>query len=144
MNSETIYSVIRGYLACAEWADKPEGSNARFSAAARYRADDDCRAFIDACGSLADAAIESYGPERFGHDFWLTRNGHGAGFWDRNELKAPNPDPVPFVDRNGAPCLGTADTLGEALSIIARGNRESFSMFDGCDLYASRGWMYFA
>lgn len=19
----------------------------------------------------------------FGHDFWLTRNGHGAGFWDR-------------------------------------------------------------
>jgi hypothetical protein len=20
--------------------------------------------------------------ERAGHDFWLTRNGHGAGFWD--------------------------------------------------------------
>lgn len=20
---------------------------------------------------------------QFGHDFWLTRNGHGAGFWDR-------------------------------------------------------------
>lgn len=20
-----------------------------------------------------------------GHDFWLTRNGHGAGFWDRGE-----------------------------------------------------------
>ncbi len=25
-----------------------------------------------------DSAIEY-----FGHDFWLTRNGHGAGFWDR-------------------------------------------------------------
>lgn len=24
-----------------------------------------------------------YTPERAGHDFWLTRNGHGAGFWDR-------------------------------------------------------------
>lgn len=23
------------------------------------------------------------GMERAGHDFWLTRNGHGAGFWDR-------------------------------------------------------------
>ena len=23
------------------------------------------------------------GEERAGHDFWLTRNGHGAGFWDR-------------------------------------------------------------
>lgn len=22
--------------------------------------------------------------ERAGHDFWLTRNGHGAGFWDGN------------------------------------------------------------
>lgn len=21
--------------------------------------------------------------ERAGHDFWLTKNGHGAGFWDR-------------------------------------------------------------
>jgi len=21
--------------------------------------------------------------EKAGHDFWLTRNGHGAGFWDR-------------------------------------------------------------
>ena len=24
--------------------------------------------------------------ERAGHDFWLTRNGHGVGFWDRDEL----------------------------------------------------------
>ncbi len=22
--------------------------------------------------------------EKAGHDFWLTRNGHGAGFWDRD------------------------------------------------------------
>jgi hypothetical protein len=25
-----------------------------------------------------------YDAEKAGHDFWLTRNGHGAGFWDRN------------------------------------------------------------
>ena len=24
-----------------------------------------------------------YGPEQIGIDFWLTRNRHGAGFWDR-------------------------------------------------------------
>ena len=24
-----------------------------------------------------------YLAEQAGHDFWLTRNGHGAGFWDR-------------------------------------------------------------
>ena len=46
----------------------------------------DCLTFIDkmgyieCCGELeswSDDAIE-----RAGHDFWLTRNGHGAGFWD--------------------------------------------------------------
>lgn len=24
--------------------------------------------------------------EQAGHDFWLTRNGHGTGFWDRPEV----------------------------------------------------------
>ncbi len=30
---------------------------------------------------------DGYSATRAGHDFWLTRNGHGAGFWDRDELK---------------------------------------------------------
>jgi hypothetical protein len=25
-------------------------------------------------------------PEQAGHDFWLTRQGHGTGFWDRPEI----------------------------------------------------------
>lgn len=31
----------------------------------------------------ADVDLSPVEPEMFGHDFWLTRNGHGAGFWDR-------------------------------------------------------------
>lgn len=31
---------------------------------------------------LGAHAVES-GAAYAGHDFWLTRNGHGAGFWDR-------------------------------------------------------------
>jgi len=27
--------------------------------------------------------ISGMNDEQIGHDFWLTRNGHGAGFWDR-------------------------------------------------------------
>ena len=27
--------------------------------------------------------MRPYDVEQAGHDFWLTRNGHGAGFWDR-------------------------------------------------------------
>ena len=64
---------------------------------------EDCAAFLAECEELAIAngadnltdwlanasdaseyASRAYSTEeRFGHDFWLTRNGHGAGFWDR-------------------------------------------------------------
>lgn len=27
--------------------------------------------------------VKDLDPEQVGHDFWLTRNGHGVGFWDR-------------------------------------------------------------
>jgi hypothetical protein len=32
-------------------------------------------------GNVAD--LEGLEPEQVGHDFYLTRNRHGAGFWDR-------------------------------------------------------------
>lgn len=39
----------------------------------------DCSAFrTDNAEDLANMD-----PRQAGHDFWLTRNGHGAGFWDR-------------------------------------------------------------
>lgn len=39
--------------------------------------------FVSQCKKLG--LLEKYDgtPEQFGHDFWLTRNGHGVGFWDR-------------------------------------------------------------
>jgi hypothetical protein len=36
----------------------------------------DCHHFLETFGHLIDDT------ERAGHDFWLTRNRHGAGFWD--------------------------------------------------------------
>jgi len=40
---------------------------------------------VDDFFELAAELIEKSGMDdrRVGHDFWLTRNGHGAGFWDR-------------------------------------------------------------
>jgi hypothetical protein len=45
----------------------------------------DCEDFLTAHAPLlAQAMTESgYDIEQAGHDFWLTRNHHGAGFWDR-------------------------------------------------------------
>ena len=48
----------------------------------------DCHNFQTDMGEIIAAAECSRSDgdytqfERAGHDFWLTRNGHGAGFWD--------------------------------------------------------------
>ena len=38
----------------------------------------DCEGFKKLAGPLLDDLDET----QVAHDFWLTRNGHGAGFWD--------------------------------------------------------------
>lgn len=73
------------YLACALWAeidenDKPLDANHTiqdFAPEALLEAEKDCKAFQQECGILFLGQEESAG-----HDFWLTRNHHGAGFWD--------------------------------------------------------------
>jgi hypothetical protein len=50
---------------------------------------EDCEAFQRDNEALLEAAYErGYTEEQAGHDYWLTRNRHGAGFWDRGELDA--------------------------------------------------------
>lgn len=45
---------------------------------------EDLQAFVDAADNHALVFWEAeLGAGQIGHDFWLTRNGHGAGFWDR-------------------------------------------------------------
>ena len=34
--------------------------------------------------AMAKKYIQGERDEKVAHDFWLTRNGHGAGFWDGN------------------------------------------------------------
>lgn len=49
---------------------------------------EDCAAFVERAGALLDASnytgrLGDWGlAAQIGHDFWLTRNRHGAGFWD--------------------------------------------------------------
>ena len=54
-------------------------------------------------------------PARAGHDFWLTRVGHGAGFWDRHHDNAP------------------AEKLGNQLTAASKayGSRELYIGYDG-------------
>jgi hypothetical protein len=45
----------------------------------------DIKTFIsNAGGSAISEALDDNGTARLGHDIWLTRNGHGAGFFDHS------------------------------------------------------------
>lgn len=75
------------YLICALWSStdddgRPLDDNYEImdiAAETVAKAKEDCADFQTAnAEDLAD--IDS---SQAGHDFWLTRNGHGAGFWDR-------------------------------------------------------------
>jgi hypothetical protein len=72
------------YLECAAWADTPEDieSGLDFDNATEEMALADCMRFVGLAGFL----LINQSPEQVGHDFWLTRNHHGAGFWDRPEI----------------------------------------------------------
>lgn len=65
----------------------------------------DCLSFYSRIGCFLDGENEV---ARAGHDFWLTRNGHGAGFWD-----------------------GDWPTYGEMFTKIAQGYGEVDSHYEG-------------
>jgi len=86
MNKSTV---LQHYLICALWSsvdDDGEPLDAVYSiddisAETLKQMEDEVNDFIK---SNEDLLIESgQSDEQIGHDFWLTRNGHGAGFWDR-------------------------------------------------------------
>lgn len=83
MNFEKFFDA---YVACALWSSTDDNGEPLDL----YSADDidpktleamrgDCKDFIETNATLLDGLDAG----QSGHDFWLTRNGHGAGFWDR-------------------------------------------------------------
>jgi hypothetical protein len=56
-----------------------------FAPEALAQATKDCDAFLARAGDMVNAL----GVDMAMHDFWLTREGHGAGFWDGDW---PDPD----------------------------------------------------
>lgn len=120
-----VQIMVRGYLECALWLsvnpahyddpEEPENLNAVYDLGdiapkTESQAWDDVDAFVVLVGSQ----LTGIDPSSAGCDFWLTRNGHGAGFWDR----------------------GYGD-VGDALTIASE-------TFGGCELYpGDDGKLYF-
>lgn len=143
--ADIVAAMVRGYLACAEWADKPEGSNARIPASQHPAAHAVVRAFLQVSEPLMLQALQVRDADHLGHDLWLTRGGHGTGFWDRPELEVAPCTVLTVRDRDDKPYLSSerGETLGDALSAIAYGTAGAISPFAYPSLTAFRGWLYF-
>lgn len=125
---EQIAVMAKHYVIAAIWAECPEGTRPRATAAAHAHALKVCTAFAELAGPLLEEAAtrDGYGSHpdcgtvhpayaAAGHDLWLTSHGHGVGFWDRDPLDA--------------------DALGTKLSDAA-------AAFEGVNADFYRGWLY--
>lgn len=90
----------RGYIECALWSshieDAEDSTVEYMDEKYTYQdiADETCQQMLDDCAAfqfeMRERLAQEYANDErgssnegcTGHDFWLTRNGHGAGFWD--------------------------------------------------------------
>jgi hypothetical protein len=86
----------RAYLDAALWTSDPAPRSGEWCESDRWHIDaifpahvekaiEDCRKFQEENRADLDEVSDTFGASdsQHGHDFWLTRNGHGAGFWAR-------------------------------------------------------------
>ena len=88
---EYVEEFFNSYVECALWSSTDESTpDGGLPMDENYNADDIAQESLDEMSSECSAFVASewndlrdIDPGQAGHDFWLTRNGHGAGFWDR-------------------------------------------------------------
>lgn len=89
-SGEYLEDFYEAYRECALWSSQhveEDGTetpfddvDAEMSEVCEQKMQADCRDFIgDNVAALAKCGLTA---GHAGHDFWLTRNGHGSGFWD--------------------------------------------------------------
>ena len=115
MISERLDSALQSALVCLLWTGFQENSDENLDdydieefdpeEVASLRSE--LESFCDS--NAADILAADIEPEQLGHDFILTRNGHGAGFWDRGYVDG-------IGDRLTANCkpYGTLDASADA------------------------------
>ena len=87
----------------------------------------DCKSFQEKCGELYNSA--GWNDGHAGYDFWLTRNGHGTGFWDRDSSTLFNTELFQQYGEEGI------EKVGEKLTTASKSYGEY-------SLYAEDGIIY--
>lgn len=87
----SMNKITQAYLECALWSSTQDDGSPfddsygieDFHPDSVKKADEEISDFLSSLESENIQWREELSEEQFGHDFWLTRNRHGAGFWDR-------------------------------------------------------------
>ena len=104
MKAYNIAFSVDAYIGCLLWAgtdDNGEPLDTHYniynlSAESRSRIVRDCHYFM-LVASTSDIDLSGLEAQA-GHDFWLTRNGHGTGFWDGTGNVQGKKMPASFQD----------------------------------------------
>lgn len=100
----------KAYLECALWADWPEENSPRTiydsTRATWEQAGRDVAQFARVAKKAYGLDVTKYPAEMVGHDLWLTRNHHGAGFWDTVNRR-------PWQEKTGEKLTKLAHAMGE-------------------------------
>jgi hypothetical protein len=94
-----VQSMVSGYLETMLWSSNDESTPSGgepmdenysiidISDETKEKAKKDCVEFAKQAGDLLKDKISAEDWWDVGHNFWLTRNGHGAGFWDSDNYE---------------------------------------------------------
>ena len=91
LENANLKMIIQGYQGALQWAtsDRDDESleDYDFSTEATDKINADCLKFyqdnLDLVLEILEVSDRNYDYSSIGHDFFLTRERHGAGFWDR-------------------------------------------------------------
>lgn len=88
---DSLNDFTRAYIECALWSTTDNSDESGGEPLDRNYSIEDftlptLRTMMRECREFQkyhSAELAEWSDEQAGHDFWLTRNRHGAGFWDR-------------------------------------------------------------
>ena len=87
MTNDTMTAAYIEAIYFTETGDLEQPSaDAELTAATKHEAWAACHRLRLACSGHNGIDLSQYDQAQIGHDLWLTRNGHGVGFWDRPEI----------------------------------------------------------
>lgn len=121
IGADNFRQMVAGYIEAAYFTDtgpddEQPDSETPMSGLATLHCLEAVAEFLSGAGPDASLALAAMGYDatQLGRDIWYTRNGHGVGFWSREQLDSDEPGVVTLGDR----LSDVADKMG-AINLYA-------------------------